>query len=507
MQFVTVIDLAGNHLSGEIPASLGSCVELLQLNLSNIQFSGRISQTLGTLITLTNLDLSFNNLSGPIPSYLGDMATLLFLNLSYNHLSSPIPTWAAFRNRSAIALNGNSDMCSVECLKPSAQSSSGLSNRSKFLIIVGSFSFGALVLTAMVYLYVHRRKKSKHMDPGQRDLFLEQERVKLSHSELFHATSEFSNTNIISSGRMATVYNGRLNIWGREQTVAVKRFKDEIAGSVTVTESLIAEIRALALTKHRNLVHLLGYCWASRAMVLVMEMMPNRTLTDHIQEETLCWSVCLRIAQGVAEGLKYLHPECSQPALHCDLKLSNILLDMDFEPGIADFGISRILNYDDMSHGFSTSNLQGSIGYMPPDAFFIKFSSEYALSGRMIARGDVYSYGVVILEMISSHNPMSKMFREENTLPEWALRTSVDGTPFEVISTHFHMIEGATEESEQQMINMMQLGLAFTSSRPENRPTMNEVIKILDRISNDITTTRLASLIQLIQSTSSVATV
>ncbi|GLJ09905.1 hypothetical protein SUGI_0118030 [Cryptomeria japonica] len=136
---------------------------------------------------------------------------------------------------------------------------------------------------------------------------------------------------------------------------------------------------------------------------------------------------------------------------------------MDFEPGIADFRISRILNYDDMSHGFSTSNLQGSIDYMPP---------EYALRGRMTARGDVYRYGVVILEMISGHNPMSEMFREENTLPEWALRTSVDGTPFEVIATHFHIIEGTAEESEQQMINMMQLGLACTSSRPENRPNL-----------------------------------
>ncbi|GLJ06496.1 hypothetical protein SUGI_0040440 [Cryptomeria japonica] len=161
MQLVTVIDLAGNHLGGEIPASLGNCVELLQLNLSNNQLNGQIPETLGSLITLTDLDLSVNNFSGTIPSYLGDMTALLFLNLSYNHLSGPIPTRGVFRNQSAIALIGNSDLCSSEFPKSSAQLSSGLSNRSKFLIIVGSFAFGALVLTAMVYLYVHRRKKSK----------------------------------------------------------------------------------------------------------------------------------------------------------------------------------------------------------------------------------------------------------------------------------------------------------------------------------------------------------
>ncbi|GLJ09888.1 hypothetical protein SUGI_0117800 [Cryptomeria japonica] len=489
---VTVIDLAGNYLGGEIPESLGNCVQLLQLNLSSNQFSGQIPQTLGTLITLTNLDLSVNNLSGPIPSYLGDMETLLYLNLSYNNLSGPIPTRGVFRNQSASSFIGNSDLCISECPKSSADTSSGLSSRSKFLIIVGSFAFGALVLTAMVYLYIHRRKESKDEYRGQRDLFVEREIVKLNHNELFHATSEFSNTNIIGSGRMATVYSGRLNISGREQAVAVKRFKDEIAGRVAVSESLIAEIRVLAVAKHRNLVRLLGYCWASMTMALVMEMMPNRSLAERIQEKTLTWSMCLRIARGVAEGLKYLHHECQQPILHCDLKPSNILLDMDFEPGIADFGISRILRYDDFSHGYSTSNLQGSFGYMPP---------EYALSGRMTARGDVYSYGVVILEMLSGHNPTSEMFREENTLPEWALRTSVDGTPFEVIATHFHTLETVVEESQQQMISMVQLGLACTSPRPENRPTMKEVVRALDRISNNYTT-KLPSVVDLIQLTS-----
>ncbi|GLJ09846.1 hypothetical protein SUGI_0116920 [Cryptomeria japonica] len=491
MKFVTVIDLAGNHLGGEIPTSLGNCVELLQLNLSNNRFSGQIPQTLGTLITLTNLDLSLNNLSGPIPSYLGDMATLLFLNLSYNHLSGPIPNRGVFRNRSASSFIGNSDLCSLECPKPSAQSSSGLSKLSKFLIILGSFAFGAVVLTAMVYLYVHRRKESasdtNYRYPGQKDLAL----VKLNHNELFHATTGFNHKNIIGSGRMATVYSGKLNLSGSEQDVAVKRFKEEIDGSVAVSESLIAEIRALATTRHRNLIRLLGYCLASKSIALVMEMMPNGTLASHIQEKTLTWSICLRIARGVAQGLKYLHYECPQPILHCDLKPSNILLDMDLEPGIADFGISRILKHDDLSRGFSTSNLQGSIGYMPP---------EYALSGRMTAKGDVYSYGIVILEMVSGHNPTSEMFSEENPLPKWALGTSVNGTTFQVIAPHLHKLEDEAEDREQEMINMVHLGLACTSPRPENRPTMNEVVRILDRISDANTTTTLPSIMKLIES-------
>ncbi|GLJ09891.1 hypothetical protein SUGI_0117850 [Cryptomeria japonica] len=94
------------------------------------------------------------------------------------------------------------------------------------------------------------------------------------------------------------------------------------------------------------------------------------------------------------------------------------------------------------------------------------------------------------------------MFREENTLPEWALRTSVDGSPFHVIASHFHTFENTAEESEEQMINMVQLGLACTSSRPEIRPSMNEVVNILERISEEKRTTRLTSVIELIQSTS-----
>ncbi|GLJ09834.1 hypothetical protein SUGI_0116690 [Cryptomeria japonica] len=496
MLSVAVIDLAGNRLGGEIPESLGNCVELLQLNLSNNQLNGRIPQTLGSLITLTDLDLSLNNLSGPIPSYLGDMETLRFLNLSYNHLSGPIPSRGVFRNLPTSSFTGNSDVCSLQCPKSSAQSSSGLSNLFKFLIILGLFAFGAVVLTAMVYLNFHRRKaiapETNDQYPEQRDSFMKKNLVKFNYQELFHATSDFSDTNIIGSGRMATVYCGRLNITSRDQAVAVKRFKEDINDCVAVRESLIAEIQALAMTKHRNLVRLLGYCLDSKAIALVMEMMPNRTLADHIQEKTLTWSICLRIARGVAQGLKYLHHECPQQVLHCDLKPSNILLDMDFEPGIADFGISRILNYNDLSRGFSISNLQGSIGYMPP---------EYALSGRMTTRGDVYGYGVVILEMVSGQNPTSEMFTEENSLPMWALKTSMDGTPLQVIDTHLHTLEGLAGDSEQEMINMVHLGLACTSSRPENRPTMNEVVRILERISDARTTTKLPSITEQREST------
>lgn len=139
----------------------------------------------------------------------------------------------------------------------------------------------------------------------QRDLFVERGIVKLNH-ELFHATSIFSDTNIISSGRMVVVYSRMLNIMGKYHTIAMKRFKDEIIGS----ETPIAKIKALVVTKHCNLVCLLGYYWAPRAMALVMEWMPNQTWAGDIHEKILISSRCSKIARGIAEGMKYLHHEC-----------------------------------------------------------------------------------------------------------------------------------------------------------------------------------------------------
>ncbi|KAH9306302.1 hypothetical protein KI387_010706, partial [Taxus chinensis] len=440
---VTVVDLAGNLLSGKITESLGSCVQVLQLNLSNNQFTGPIPRSLRSLITLTGLDLSVNNLSGPIPDYFADMTTLTYLNVSYNRLSGRIPNHGVLKNLSASSFVGNPDLCAQECPVPS---SGGLSNWSKFGIIVGSFAFGALVLTAIVYIiYVYRRqifnlKRNQLQYPTQtqQDLFVEREIVIVSPDELFTATAGFSDENIIGSGKTATVYRGALNISGRQTDIAVKRFKDEMQDNISVDGNLIAEVRALAMARHRNLVRLLGYCLAPMSKALVMDLMSNGTLASHIEQQTLKWESCVRIAWGVAQGLMYLHHECPEPILHCDVKPSNILLGMDFEPAIADFGISRILKYGDNS----TSNIKGSFGYMPP---------EYGFNGRMTAKGDVYGYGVVILEMVSGKNPTSQTFSNENSLPKWALRAAIDGRPLQIIANSFSVLDDALEATEKQM--------------------------------------------------------
>lgn len=241
--------------------------------------------------------------------------------------------------------------------------------------------------------------------------------------------------------------------------------------------NLIAEMRVLAMTRHRNLVRVLGYCNSPGMTSVVMELMPNGTLATQIQEGILDCESVVGIALGVANGLLYLHEEGFQPILHCDLKPSNILLDFDLKPAIADFGLSRIFKYGDVSNGFSTSNLRGSIGYMAP---------EYAGCSRITSKADVYSYGIVLLEMVSGRSPLCDMFLDgTTTLREWVVKAIGEGNPLSAVAPH--LLEGSAHSEysiEDETIKLLNLGIACSSDAPQNRPTMREVVSILSATNN-----------------------
>lgn len=293
----------------------------------------------------------------------------------------------------------------------------------------------------------------------------------MSSTELFEATLGFSPQNIVGSGKTATVYRGCLSD-GLE--VAIKRFKEDTSME-SFRDNLIAELRVLGMTRHRNLVRMLGYCNSPGMVSLVMDMMPNGTLARHIEEKILDWETAVSIAVGVANGLIYLHKEGLEPILHCDLKPSNILLDFDLKPAIADFGLSRILKYGDMGDGFITSNIRGSIGYMAP---------EYAAGSRITSKVDVYSYGIVLLEMVSGKSPTCEMFSNgRTTLRQWVVDAIGDGNPLRTVAPHFFQ-RGAPGESsiKDEMIKVLYLGLTCSSHAPQNRPSMSEVVQNLSTL-------------------------
>jgi Leucine-rich repeat (LRR) protein len=487
MMLVTNIDLAGNLLSGQIPASMGGCVEVLHLNLSDNRFEGQVPLWLRSMITLTDLDLSNNQLSGSIPPYLGNMVTLLSLNVSYNRLSGPIPNEGVFRNLTAASFHGNEGLCGpilgIACPAVSApSSSSGLSKGKRLAIIFSALGFVGLIAAASVFCSIRARGKwnkehSIHLASMKYFAGISDKanRIKsMSTTQLYEATGGFGPQNIVGSGKTATVYRGCLPD-GLE--VAIKRFKDDMSIE-SFHGNQIAELRVLAMTRHRNLVRVLGYCNSPGMAALVMEMMPNGTLATQIQEKTLDWETLLSIAMGVANGLLYLHKEGIQPILHCDLKPSNILLDFDLKPAIADFGLSRILKYGDISDGFSTSNIRGSIGYMAP---------EYAACSKITSKVDVYSYGILLLEMVSGRSPTCEMFLDgTTTLRQWVVDAIVDDNGLSVVAPQFFQGDASSEysnkEKEDEMIKVLHLGLACSSNTPQNRPTMGEVVHILSTL-------------------------
>ncbi|KHN39350.1 proline-rich receptor-like protein kinase PERK15 isoform X1 [Glycine soja] len=225
-----------------------------------------------------------------------------------------------------------------------------------------------------------------------------------SREELHVATDGFSN--ILGEGGFGRVYKGRLP---NGKFVAVKKLE---SGSQQGDREFQAEVEAISRVNHRYLVTLVGYCTSDDERMLVYEFVPNNTLKFHLHEKdkpSMDWSTRMKIALGSAKGFEYLHVYCDPIIIHRDIKASNILLDKDFEPKVADFGLAKFLS-DTESH--VSTRVMGTDGYVDP---------EYRDSGRLTAKSDVYSFGVVLLELITGRKPIDekKPFKERD-LVKWA---------------------------------------------------------------------------------------
>ncbi|XP_073526050.1 uncharacterized protein, partial [Phyllobates terribilis] len=219
------------------------------------------------------------------------------------------------------------------------------------------------------------------------------------------ATKGFSLSNKLGEGGFGIVYEGVLENGDR---VAVKRLSQK---SVHGSEEFQTEMVVVAKLQHKNLVRLIGFCDKGDERLLVYEYLPNLSLDlilfDPTRSSSLTWIIRLKIISGIARGLQYLHEDSRVTIIHRDLKTSNILLDNELEPKIADFGMARLVNLDQSSD--ITSRVVGTYGYMAP---------EYVSMGRISVKSDVYSFGVLILEILSgqSNTRFYKMSRGEGLM-------------------------------------------------------------------------------------------
>lgn len=286
-----------------------------------------------------------------------------------------------------------------------------------------------------------------------------------SYEELMEITNGFSSQNVLGEGGFGCVYKGLLPD-GKE--VAVKQLK---AGSGQGEREFKAEVEIISRVHHRYLVSLVGYCISEHQRLLIYEYVPNKTLEHHLHGNgmpVLEWTKRLKIALGAAKGLAYLHEDCHPKIIHRDIKSANILLDDAFEAQVADFGLAKPSN-DTRTH--VSTRVMGTFGYMAP---------EYASSGKLTDRSDVFSFGVVLLELVTGRKPVdpSQPLGDES-LVEWArpllIRALETGDLSELVDPR---LEKHYVESE--MIRMVEAAAACVRHSAPKRPRMAQVARALD---------------------------
>ncbi|GLU02958.1 hypothetical protein SLE2022_201850 [Rubroshorea leprosula] len=422
------LDVSDNMLSGEIPNSLSGCTNLEVFRLDRNHFQGRIPESLSSLRGIRELDLSINNLTGKIPQYMANLA-LEHLNLSFNNFEGEMPTKGIFRNASAISVEGNKNLCGgiPELRLPKCSikaTKKGELAHVQIIIIVIS-----LLGVIIVSIFLLGWTKRKNRDQSSR-FSLKEPLRQLSYQSLLKATDGFSSTNLLGKGSFGSVYKGVLEEDGAH--VAVKVLDLLYRGA---SKSFMAECEALKNIRHRNLVKIITSCSSidfqgNDFKALVYELMPNGSLdnwlhasaqeTNNAQSRVQSLSLLQRIsiAIDVASALDYLHYHCGQPIVHCDLKPSTVLLDNDMTTHVGDFGLAKFISSESkMSNQSSSVGVKGTIGYAAP---------EYGMGSEVSIHGDIYSYGILVLEMMTGKKPTDNLFEGGFNLHHYARMTSPD---------------------------------------------------------------------------------
>ncbi|XP_044490027.1 proline-rich receptor-like protein kinase PERK12 [Mangifera indica] len=284
-----------------------------------------------------------------------------------------------------------------------------------------------------------------------------------TYEEVMEITDGFACQNVIGEGGFGCVYKGKLPD-GKE--VAVKQLK---AGSGQGEREFRAEVEIISRVHHRHLVSLVGYSIADRNRLLIYEFVPNNTLEHHLLAQTvLDWSKRLKIAIGAAKGLAYLHEDCHPKIIHRDIKSANILLDNEFEAKVADFGLAKL---NDTTQTHVSTRVMGTFGYLAP---------EYAASGKLTDRSDVFSFGVVLLELITGRRPVDPTQPlGEESLVEWARPVLAQALETGDIS---ELVDPRLEKHyvEAEVFRMIRTAAACVRHSSQKRPRMVQVVRALD---------------------------
>ncbi|XP_054813525.1 probable LRR receptor-like serine/threonine-protein kinase At1g56140, partial [Prosopis cineraria] len=343
--------------------------------------------------------------------------------------------------------------------KPTVSNRPPTTKKRRTGLIMGIVAIGVVsFLSVLVVFYIIQRRKSH----GNSDEELSDVDIKpytFSYSELKNATNDFNPGNKLGEGGFGPVYKGTLDD-GRE--IAAKQLS---VGSRQGKSQFTAEIATISSVQHRNLVKLYGYCIEGDKRLLVYEYLENRSLDQALFGHCLIlkWPTRYDICLGIARGLSYLHEESQLRIVHRDVKASNILLDHKLVPKISDFGLAKL--YDDEKSHIST-RIAGTIGYLTP---------EYAMRGHLTEKADVFSFGVLALEILSGGpNSDSSMDRDKMYLLEWVWQLHENNCIFELVDPKL-----SSDINEEEVKRIVGISLLCTQSSPLLRPAMSHVVAML----------------------------
>ncbi|GKA21378.1 kinase-like domain-containing protein [Tanacetum coccineum] len=454
------VDLSQNHLSGSIPPEIKDLKLLSELDLSYNIFSGNITSSLGK-----------------IPQFLDKWKSLEYLNLSFNDFEGKVPIVGVFANVSAYSVLGNKRLCggSVTLELPKCKERGSKSKRFPFFILDIVIAPTLLIVLCCVYLLYKKKRNSQPSQSTGSERFM-----KVSYNQLLKATDGFSTANLIGDGGFSSVYKGILDS-DSDKSVAIKVLHLHYRGA---HKSFLAECEAWQNIRHRNLLKIITPCSSvdfqgNEFKALVYEFMPKGSVHDwlHSIANTSKLNLLQRIIilRDVATAIDYLHIRCETAIVHGDLKPSNILLDDDMVAHVGDFGLSRLLGRDLNQN--SSTGVKGTIGYAPP---------EYGIGSEMTSSGDIYSFGILLLEIMTGKKPTDNMFNEGLSLHKFAYMALPDHV-IDVIDDDAIVLqstEANANKVEECMAATIKIGVSCSVDSPPQRMKIEIVVTELQRIVN-----------------------
>ncbi|GAY59877.1 hypothetical protein CUMW_197820 [Citrus unshiu] len=470
LQKLQGLGLEDNKLEGSIPNSICRLTELYELELGGNKLFGSIPACFVNLASLRILslgsndlkflNLSNNNLSGAIPASLEKLSYLEDLNLSFNKLEGEIPRGGSFGNFSAESFEGNELLCGSPNLQVPPCKTSIHHTSWKISLLLGIvLPLSTILMIVVIWLILRYRQRGKQPSNDANMPLVATWRT-FSYLELCRATDGFSENNLIGRGGFGSVYKARL---ADGMEVAVKVFNLQCRRAF---KSFDVECEMMKSIRHRNLIKVISSCSNEEFKGLVLEYMPQGSLEKHLYSSNCILDIFqrLNIMIDVASTLEYLHFGCSTPVIHCDLKPSNVLLDDNMVAYLSDFGIAKLLIGEDQF--ITQTQTLATIGYMAP---------EYGREGRVSANGDVYSFGIMLMETFTGKKPTDEIFNGEMTLKHW-VNDWLSISTMEVVDANLLSQEDVHFVAKEQCVSFVfNLAMACTVESPEQRINAKEI--------------------------------